>query len=55
MLEKQVENMERKKEEESKRIKVDSKQKILEDMQTRITSYKTELLRQRNKAVKEEI
>jgi hypothetical protein len=49
MLEKQSENYEKRREEESKKMKVDSKQKILEDMQSRITSYKTELIRQRNK------
>ena len=49
MLEKQVECYEKKKDEETKKVKVDSKHKILEDMQSRISSYKTELMRQRNK------
>jgi hypothetical protein len=49
MLEKQVESHEKKKDEETKKMKTDTKHKILEDMQSRITSYKTELLRQRNK------
>ena len=49
MLEKQVEHFEKKKDEETKKMKIDSKQKILEDMQMRIVNYKTELLRQRNK------
>lgn len=49
MLEKQAENFEKQKSEESKKVKVDSKQKILEDMQSRISSYKAELLRQRSK------
>lgn len=55
MLEKQAESMEKKKEEESKKMKVDSKQKILEDMQARISSYKTELLRQRNRKEENDI
>jgi hypothetical protein len=49
MLEKQVEQFEKKKEEESKRIKIDSKQKLVGELQSRITSYKTEIMRQRNK------
>ncbi len=49
MIEKQAENFEKQKYEETKKVKIDSKQKILEDMQNRISSYKTELLRQRNK------
>lgn len=49
MLEKQSENYEKKREEETKKVKVDSKHRIIEDMQTRILSYKTELLKQRNK------
>jgi hypothetical protein len=49
MIEKQAEHYEKRRDEESKKMKIDSKQKILEDMQSRISSYKTELLRQRNK------
>jgi hypothetical protein len=44
-----VETFEKKKEDESKKMKNESKNKILEDMQMRILNYKTELFRQRNK------
>jgi hypothetical protein len=40
---------EKRREEESKKMKYDSKQKIIEDMQNRIASYKSDLLRQRVK------
>jgi len=44
-----MENIEKRKEDDSKKTKIDSKHKILEDMQNRISNYKTELFRQRNK------
>ncbi len=49
MLEKQNEINDKRKEEENRKIKVDSKQRILEDMQSKILSYKTEILKNRNK------
>ena len=49
MQEKQNEYDEKRKEEETRKMKVDSKQKILEDMQNKILSYKTEILKNRNK------
>jgi hypothetical protein len=54
ILEKQVESFEKKKEEECKKMKVDTKQKILDDMQSRISSYKSELFRQRSRKEKED-
>jgi len=39
----------KRKEEEYKKQKIDSKHKILEDMQSKIMSYKTEILKNRNK------
>jgi hypothetical protein len=41
--------MEKMKESETRKMKIDSKQKILEDMQNRISSYKAEIFRQRKK------
>jgi hypothetical protein len=49
MLEKQNEMYEKRREEEHKKIKVDSKTKVIEDLQSRISSYKAELMRQRVK------
>lgn len=48
MLEKQTERYDKQKDEEVKKIKVDSKQKILEDMQNKILTYKTEIFKNRN-------
>ena len=45
MLEKQTERYDKQKDEEVKKIKVDSKQKILEDMQNKILTYKTEIFK----------
>ncbi len=45
--------MEKMKESETRKMKIDSKQKILEDMQNRIASYKADIFKQRKK--KEEI
>jgi hypothetical protein len=47
MFDKQTEHLEKKKDDESKKMKIDSKQKIIEDMQMRIASYKTELIKSR--------
>jgi len=41
--------MEKMKEQETKKMKIDSKQKIIEDMQSRIARYKTEIFKQRKK------
>lgn len=49
MLEKQSEQYDKRREEEAKKMKTESKHKIIEDMQNRISSYKSELFRQRNK------
>jgi hypothetical protein len=49
MVDKQSEQFEKRKEDESKKMKLESKHKIIEDMQSRISMYKAELLRQRNK------
>jgi hypothetical protein len=41
--------MEKIKESETRKMKIDTKQKILEDMQGRIAGYKAEIFRQRKK------
>jgi hypothetical protein len=53
ILEKQAEQYEKKREEDNKRTKLDSKHKIIEDLQSRISGYKTELLKQRVRKEKE--
>jgi hypothetical protein len=47
MMEKQNEQFERRREEDVKKMKLDSKHKIIEDMQSRISQYKSELFRNR--------
>ena len=49
MFEKQSEVNEKKREEESRKMKIDSKQKIVGELQNRISTYRTEIMRQRNK------
>lgn len=49
MYDKQNEYDNKVKEEEKRKTKIDSKQKILEDMQNKILTYKTEILKNRNK------
>lgn len=54
MLEKQGEQYEKRREEETKKMKLDSKHKIVSDLQSRISSYKTDLIKQRNKKEKDD-
>lgn len=49
MYEKENEIHERRREEEMKKMKIDSKQKIVGELQSRIANYRSELLRQRNR------
>jgi hypothetical protein len=47
MMEKQTEQFAIKREEETKKMKIDTKHKIIEDMQNRISQYKSELFKNR--------
>jgi hypothetical protein len=49
MIEKQADSFDKRREDDMKKNRIESKQKIIEDLQNKISNYKAELIKNRNR------